>query len=76
VKTTGFCCHPTFLQRLLQVDDDLAAVGKSPASAVRWLSRSISLLLSAVATQFSEKRARAFTLLKTQVGHYNSPMIF
>ena len=56
VKTTRSGGHPDFLQRLLQVDDDLAAVGKGQrdhAACALVVNVSITRIVDAVAGQLN-----------------------
>jgi predicted small lipoprotein YifL len=78
MKATRFGGHPDFLQRLLQVDDDLAAVCKGQGDhAARTLvvDIGIGVIVDAVACQLNSTQG-VFCVVKIfKVGHYNPVMV-
>ena len=71
--------HPNFLQRFLQVDDDLAAVGKGQgnhAACALVVDVGVARVIDAVAGQFNGSKRLLGVVQIIKVGHYNLMMFF
>ena len=79
VKPARFRRHPDFLQRLLQVDDDLAAVRKCQrdhAAGALVVDVHIGLIVNPVASHLDRVQRAFGMVLVFEVGHYHPFMVF
>ena len=79
VKAAGFGCHPYFLQGFLQINDDLAAVGKGQrdhAAGALVVNVCIGLIVDPVACELDSAERLLCEAKIFQVGHYNPNMFF
>lgn len=78
VVTACLCRHPDFMQRLLQIDDDLAPVGKGQrhhATHTLVVNICIAFIVHAITT-FLHGFEQGFGLIQEfEVSHYNLSML-
>ncbi len=78
MKTTATCGQPNLVQGLLQIDDDLAAIGKCErdhASHALVVDVGIGTIVEHITAVFNASQ-QAFSLVqKFKVGHYNRSML-
>jgi predicted small lipoprotein YifL len=78
VETSGFCGHPDFLKRLLQIDHDLTAVGECQGDHIAGslaVKIGISVIIDSVARCLDRCDRLLGQVLVLKVRHYNPSMV-
>ena len=78
VVSAGLCGHPHLMQRSLQIDDDLGAVGKCQchhAACALAVHIRVPRVVDAIATTFNGEQQFFCLVQEFKVGHYNLRML-